>query len=384
MDKIEGSFDIGDPRMPMKQIKMPVSGALHADLARQSADGGLATQIDDTKISLKFGATKFSPLALNFDLGADKLNLDKYFPPQPAGEKAEPKSAGTAAAGEDKIDFSALKTLTLNGAIRVGQLQAHNVKVGDLRIPLHIAAGRLDAAPLTANLYEGTLNGAFSADAADNAVAIRQNLSGIRIGTLLKDAANKDVLDGRGNVALNVAAHGKTLGEMKKALAGTASLSLKDGAIKGIDLAQSFRDLKGKFGAKQDQTLASKAADKTDFSELAATFNIANGVAHNDDLAAKSPFLRLAGSGDIDIGASRLNYLLKASIVATSGGQGAKELENLKGITVPVRLTGPFDSPSWQIEFAGMAGAAAQAAIDQTKQKAQDKVKDKLKGLFGR
>jgi AsmA protein len=31
---------------------------------------------------------------------------------------------------------------------------------------------------------------------------------------------------------------------MKKALGGTASVSLKDGAIKGINLAQSLRDIK--------------------------------------------------------------------------------------------------------------------------------------------
>ena len=35
---------------------------------------------------------------------------------------------------------------------------------------------------------------------------------------------------------------------------------------------------------------------KTDFSEMSASFKIAGGVAQNDDLKAQSPFLRLGGA----------------------------------------------------------------------------------------
>jgi AsmA protein len=388
LEQIDGSFDISHPQMPMKQLKLPLAGTLHADLARQSADGRLTTQFDESKIDLKFGVAKFSPLTLSFDLDVDKLNLDKYLPPKKVAAKADEmpaaKPAGQAAASDDKLDFSALKSLDLNGAVHVGQLQAHNVKVGSLRLQARAANGRLDVAPLSANLYEGTLNGALSLNANGNVITMKQNLAGISIAPLLKDAAGKDILDGRGSVALDLTAHGQTVVEMKKALAGSASLSLKDGAIKGINLAQSFRDLKSKFGARQDSVIQNKPADKTDFSELTASFMINSGVAHNDDLSMKSPFLRLAGNGDIDIGASRLDYLIKASVVATVGGQGAQDLEHLKGLTVPVRLSGPFDNPTWKIEFAGMANEAVKAKVEETKQKAQEKIKDKLKGLFGR
>ena len=85
------------------------------------------------------------------------------------------------------------------------------------------AGGRLDVAPLSANLYEGTLNGAIALDSHGNTVALRQNLVGISIAPLLKDATGKDMLVGRGSVALDLTAHGKTMAEMKKALAGSAS-----------------------------------------------------------------------------------------------------------------------------------------------------------------
>jgi len=204
----------------------------------------------------------------------------------------------------------------------------------------------------------------------------------------MKDLANKDLVEGRGNVTLDINSHGDTVAAMKKALAGTAAVSLRDGAIKGINLAQSLRDLKGKLGAKQDSTQQAKAGDKTDFSELTASLKIANGIAHNEDLAMKSPFLRLSGTGDIDIGGGQMNYLAKASVVATSAGQGGQGLDQLKGLTVPVRVTGPFENLAYKIEFGSMVEDVAKAKLEEKKQevkaKVEDKVKDKLKGLFGR
>jgi AsmA protein len=383
LEKIVGNIDLASPQMPMKQLKLPLAGKLGADLAKQTAALELATQFDESKIATKVRVARFAPLALGFDLDIDQLNVDKYLPPKGKEEKA---------AKEDKLDFSALKGLDIDGVIRIGALQVSKLKLAKLNAKLNIANGRLDVAPLSVNLYEGTANGSLSLNANGNHLALKQNLAGVSINPLMKDLADKDLLEGRGNVALDVTSHGDSVAGMKKALGGTASLSLKDGAIKGINLAQSLRDLKGKLGAasgkREDSTQQAKAGDKTDFSELTASLKIANGVAHNEDLAMKSPFLRLAGAGDIDIGGGQMNYLAKASVVANATGQGGAGLEQLKGLTVPVRVTGPFESLSYKIEFGSMASDMAKAKVEEKKQevkaKAEEKVKDKLKGLFGK
>lgn len=381
LEKIAGSIDVAHPRMPMKQIKLPLAGNLRVDLARQSAALELATQLDESKIAAKLRVAKFAPLALGFDLDIDQINVDNYLPPK-----------GKEAAKEDKLDFSALKGLDVDGAIRIGSLQVSKLKLAKLNAKIAIAGGRLDVAPLSLNLYEGSANGSLSLNAAGNAVALRQNLAGISINPLMKDLADKDLLEGRGTVVLDINTRGDSVATMKKALAGAASLSLRDGAIKGINLAQSLRDLKGKLGAasgkREDATQQARAGDKTDFSELTASLKIANGVAHNEDLAMKSPFLRLAGAGDIDIGAGQMNYLAKASVVGTSAGQGGKDTDQLKGLTVPVRVTGPFENLAYRIEFGSLVADAAKAKVEEKKEevkaKLEDKAKDKLKGLFGR
>ena len=375
-----GELNVANPQMPMKSVKLPLTGGLRADIDGQTAAVHANTQFDESKIAAKVNVSRFSPLALGFDLDIDRLNVDKYLPPKPAA--AGGKEADKPAA-EKPFDFSALKGLNASGTVKIGQLQVSNVKASNVRLEVKAAGGKLDVAPMTANLYDGSLAGALSVNANNNHVAVKQNLANVNINPLMKDALDKDVLEGRGNVALDVATAGTTVTAMKKGLNGAASLNLKDGAIKGINLAKTFRETKAVFTTRKDAMQQAKQTEKTDFSELSATFRIANGVARNDDLSMKSPFIRLGGAGDINIGEDRMDYLAKASVVATAGGQGGKELEHLKGLTVPVRVSGPFDKLAYNIEFGGLVAEAAKAkAEEKVKEKVQEKAGGVLKGLF--
>ena len=71
------------------------------------------------------------------------------------------------------------------------------------------------------------------------------------------------------------------------------------------------------LGSQQAQ--AAEGKERTDFSELNATFAIKNGVAHNDDLDVKAPLFRVGGAGDIDVAKSTINYVVKAAVVAKEG-----------------------------------------------------------------
>jgi AsmA protein len=369
-------------------LRLPLAGNARADLAKSSAAGELSTKFDESSINARWSVLKFAPLAVAFDVDVDRINVDKYFPPKSGAAK----QAASAAGAEKPIDFSAIKGLDLRGTLKIGSLQAQNVKASNLRLTIRAAGGKLDISPMAANLYQGKLAGSLSVNANNSQIALKQNLDGVSVNPLMKDAIDKDLIEGRGNVALDVVTAGTTVTSMKKGLSGTARLALRDGAIKGINLAKTFREWKARINMKQDAIQQASKIDKTDFSELTASFRIARGVAHNSDLAAKSPFLRLGGAGDIDIGAGSMDYRLKASVVGTSGGQEGKELAQLKGVTVPVRVTGPFDHVAFQVQFAelatellkGQVDAKIQEQKEQLRRKAQEKIQDQLKGLFGR
>jgi AsmA protein len=344
----------------------------------------LAGKVGESNLRAKLAVNGFAKPAYGFDVDIDQLDLDKYLPPEPAGAKAP--AAGGAPAKEEPIDLAALKGLNATGSLRIGALKVQNIKSSNVRVDLKAKDGRVDLNPVSANLYQGTLNGSASVNAAGTpSVATRQNLNGVNIAPLLKDAVNFENLEGRGNIALDVTTQGATVGIMKKALNGTASVNLADGAYRGINIGETIRSAKSALGTlkgkPQPQTQAANTAQKTDFTEMKASFQIRNGVAHNEDLTMKSPLLRLAGAGDIDIGNDAINYLAKATVVGTSKGQGGAETYQLKGVTVPVKLTGPLGAPKYEIDYGALA---AEAAKQEVEKKAGELLQRKLPGLFGK
>ena len=359
-----------------------------------------SAKIDESTIKGKLGIGRAAAPSYSFDLAIDRLNLDHYLASsekkKPEPGKSEPPKKEEAK--EDApVDLSGLKGLNAKGQLQVGNLQVQGLKLANVKAEIRAANGRAEVSPHSANLYDGSLTGALSLDSNGNRIAAKETLSNISVGPLLRDFAQQDKLEGRGNIALDVTSAGPSVNAIKRALAGTAKLNLKDGAIKGVDLAGILRKTKSVLGRAGDQAgQAADSKDRTDFSELSASFAIKNGVAHNDDLDAKSPLLRVTGSGDIDIGKSSINYVAKPTVVASAKGQGGPELEQLSGLTVPVRLVGPFDAMKYEVDYRAVAGNLAQSRAgekvkegieknkDKIQEKVQDQVKDRLKGLIGR
>jgi AsmA protein len=323
----------------------------------------------------------------------DKLDLDRYLgaPEKQAKAKPEAKREKKQKEEDTPVDLSALKGINAKGRLQVGQLEVRGLKLAELNAQVSAANGRVTVAPHSAKGYEGALEGELTVDANRNEVALRETLKGVSIGPILRDFADQDRLEGKGDVALDVRTAGATVNAMKRNLDGTAKVLLRDGAVKGINLGEVIRKAQGMLGGGSSSPAQGQSAgegQKTDFTELSASFRIRNGIAHNEDLDAKSPLFRLGGAGDINIPASSLDYLAKASIVATSRGQGGKEREDLSGLTIPVRLTGPFDNLSYKVDTRGLARDAlksrAGGKVKERLEENKDKLEDKLKGLLGR
>lgn len=350
-------------------------------------------KLDESTIKGKAAMARAKVAAYEFDLNIDKLNLDRYL--ASSEKKQEKKDEPAKPAPKDKeadapVDLSGLKGLNAKGKVEIGALQVQGLKLAAVKTEIRAADGRAEVGPHSANLYEGSLAGNLMLDGNANRVAVKETLSNIAVGPLLRDFAQQDRLEGKGNVALDVNAAGKTVNAMKSALAGTAKVNLKDGAVKGVDIGAIITKARSALGSQQAQ--AADGKERTDFSELNATFAIKNGVAHNDDLDVKAPLFRVSGAGDIDVAKSAINYVVKAAVVATTKGQGGKERDDLAGLTVPVKLSGPLDAMKYEVDYRAVAGDLAKSkvggqakeAIEKNRGKIEDTVRDRLKGLIGR
>ncbi|WP_435627771.1 AsmA family protein [Candidatus Ferrigenium straubiae] len=365
-------------KLPGKSISSEMKGSVQVDAAKETVQANLAGGLLQSQVKARVGVNGFADPAIHFDVDVDQFDADLYLPKKPAGESKA--SAPKASEPEQPIDLSALRKLKLDGSLRIGALKVANVKSSNVRLDVKARNGQVNVAPLSANLYQGSMKGSLSVNAqATPSIAINQMLSGVNVAALTKDAADFDTLEGKGNIGMNLTMQGATVGAMKKALNGTMSLNLADGAIRGINIAKKLRDAQGMLGkgGASAQTQSANKDEKTDFSELKASFKVNNGVAHNDDLSLKSPLLRLSGNGDINIGNDSIDYVAKATLAKTLEGQGGKDA--VGGITVPVRVSGPFTNLKYTLDFGAMVGEAAKEKV---KTKLQDQLKEGLKGLF--
>lgn len=379
LPQLKASITATGPHLPGKSISGTLGGSAAVDGAKQTAKADLAGKIGESNIKAQFNVADFTPLALSFNLDVDQLDVDRYLPPKAAdagkgNEKGSGK--GEAAQPEKPFDLTALRNLKANGKMHFGSLKANNVKASNVRVDVRAGGGRVDLNPLTASLYQGKLSSAITINAAPAVptFAVKHNMSGINIGPFLQDLADNDTLEGKANIEVDATTQGNTVSAMKKALNGKAGMKVANGAIKGIDIPGTIRGVRSQLGAlRGEKTQQADKRQKTDFSELSATFNIRNGVAHNNDLSMKSPLLRAAGEGDINIGEDTINYLLKASIVGSLQGQGGRGVEQLRDVTVPVRVTGALDSPSYKIDLGAVATGAA-------KERVADEIQKRLGG----
>jgi AsmA protein len=144
LPKYGGEFDFVDPLMPVKNLKLPITGSLRGDLARGTAAGRLSARFDDSQIQAEFDVTRFDPLALAFDVDIDRLNADRY-----RAARSTPSAAAGAASlrgiakADEPIDLSALKKLDARGRLHIGQLQVADVKANNVRMEIRSAGGRL-------------------------------------------------------------------------------------------------------------------------------------------------------------------------------------------------------------------------------------------------
>lgn len=320
----------------------------------------LAAKVDDSQIMASLGITRYSDPIYSFNVNIDKLDADKYITKsdQPAAKSTD----------DTPIDLSALKKLNASGEAKIGWLKLANVKTQNVVIGIKAADGIATISPFSANLYQGSTNGILRVDArATPAIALKQDMKGIAIGPLLVDAINNNMLEGKGNLNVDITTSGNSINALKKALAGKAAVNLADGAVKGIDIAGTLRDVQSKVNIFKDKSsIGADQSKKTDFSELSATFDIKNGVAHNEDLTMKAPILRLGkgdSRGDIDIGNETINYLAKPTVVKSLKGQGGADLDALAGFAIPVKITGTFSSPKYGMDFASIGAAVAKSNL---------------------
>lgn len=280
---------------------------------------------------------------LRLRLNANTLHLDPWLPQPAAAQSAPPAAGGTQAAGSatastKEPDLRFMKSWKISGQIQVGDLHMRGLQMTSLRASVNGNGGQFRLDPLRFDLSGGQVSERASLDVRRYPARWTESMhiTGVKVGPILKALANMDMLEGTLQLDTDLKATGLLPDNAMKSMNGRGNFVMRDGSVKGFDIAGTMRNLTtlGRMGGPQ----------KTDFAQLSGSFVLNNGVAKNSDLFMASPLFRLTGEGVVNLPAGTFDYHVKPRLVGTLVGQG-DTLTVRKGLTVPLHIRGPFASP---------------------------------------
>lgn len=342
---------------------------LSAKAGDLSANGTLSVKLDGMRP------------ALGGSLSLPRLELDRYLPAPAASDPAAPApEVGPAGWSKERIDLSALKTADLDLTLQLAGLVLKGVEAGATTLTLKLTDGRLNAGLADTPLFGGMLGGKMTLDAGRQALSltVQANARGVQAEPLLTRFGGSDRLSGAMDGAIDIRTAGANQQELVGGLNGTGTVLFRNGAVKGINLAQIVRTAIGQGVNEPPQT---------DFAEMGGAFTLTDGIAATEDFHLLAPLLRVTGKGNVNLPSKRVDMRLSPRLVASLEGQGTIHAD-LDGVTVPVRVRGPFDNLSWTPDLSSAARAALKdpkkAREQLEKLKTKDGAKDVLKGLLGK
>ena len=409
------------------ELKVKAKG----DLQRVALDA-VDLKLDQSRLTGKLAVANFASPAIQFDLDLDRINADRYLPPpqgvnkKPRKKKRKGKSnnqkanrepaAASPGSASVLLPREFLRALNLDGELKVGRLEINKLKLTKVVFKAKAKNGKVSLNPLNANLYRGNYAGKVRIDATGKQpkVVFDEKLTNVQAGPLLRALSGEAPLSGKTFFTAKGSATGPDELSLRKTLNGNATFRFEDGKIHGVDLARLLCGGLGSIlgggdvdagallgsllnqavGKQSNRSQAGDPEGGTRFAELNGTMKIKQGVATNNDLRMRSPLLRVSGKGRANLVKERINYTVYASVVDSCEGQGAKD-KRLKGLEIPVKVSGKFSNLKYEPQWTELAGALdsqpqkSRANKNKKKKnkkkrrkKTEEQVEDALKGLL--
>lgn len=347
------------PLLPRGQLVANMEGALDGTLDDDQLNLRVAGKLDGSDMAITVSQYGFLKPRHEATVTIGKLDLNRYLP--------ETTDEAAVALFQDPrpIPLDWLDYVDLSGRVTIGELAFGRFRVNDVSASVLATPQQLALDQLSASIYQGRLEGSvrLAREEKKATLELKQKLNAMHIRPLLLDLFNFNRLDGVGSGEVDVKARGTSFAELRNTMSGTVAMSLSKGALSGIDLVAALKNLPSEL---KQWNGAANPNQKTTFSTLSASLQLEQGVARNQDLKLASQLVNVSGGGKLDLVQSIIDYTLDVQA-------NPHEFSRLKGVNVPLKITGPINSPVYALDFNAMVKGK------KTESEKQDALKQQLK-----
>lgn len=237
--------------------------------------------------------------------------------------------------------------------------------------------GQVTVEPFTFDIFGGRHNGWVEAQLGDRLEArVGMSLSNIDVAQLAAFGGAPRTVTGRLSGSGRFGASGPDVAAILSSARGVGEVAVTDGAIRGLDIVTAaVRVLAGAPAADATAAPASNEAGATApdapardgrnaaatsgrFDHIAATFALADGVIHTDDLALRAPDVTVFARGRVTLQSGaldgRADVVLSETLSAGAGRDLYRYTRAGNRIVLPATLGGTVARPTL-----GLAAAAA-------------------------
>lgn len=333
-------MNVRTPNFIESQALTEFSGELAMQWANQAWSlDRIDLTLDQTKIAGQFAYrfTEQAPL-YQFDLNLDHLNLDFY-----AAKATEPSLVLATQNGQDvatylplAVPVSTLRESKIQGRLAIGDLQAWQTQVQKVAVGINSNYGQMNLAPFDAQLYGGDWLSQLQVDVNQDTpqYKLKGRMNQVDAQAFLLDLLSYDQLSGQLHSRFDLTTQGSNLDAIKYHLNGLFSAELKDGVYRGLDVNKL---LAGRVSVE---------GDVTELDQLVLSGEAINGIYHIQQAELDSARFNARAFGRVHIPLAQIDSRLQLTYQ-----QPPEALAKLKGMQVPIKLTGPLREPKWQVEL---------------------------------
>ncbi len=374
----DGTFNYSDLAAPKSAaVKRSESKRHNANLRPQETAAiplivPRRMRIKDGTLNLETRGQK--PLRIS---GID-LSLEEFSSEQPFAYRAS-------------FDFPGLKTVSLEGRLEYKEqemlkLNETRLKIRDLALPVQgsvsglatvprvnlvLASDRLEALPVFQIL---SVFGLAPRDTeVSGPMGLRMTVTGpshslvTQVHGRFRDVKvhGKRALKGflNGSVSIRLPLGGTS--SVIRRLQGEGRLTARDGELTNVDLINKIQRVTGLMGFSQDER-----REVTTFKTLQAEFVIGNGLTDLKNLYLVNPQMEVTGGGTMTLDQPNLNLAIEAKLSAQASaragrGHATTFFKDGEGrVVVPLKITGPVERPSVNLDSAKMAQRGASRSLE--------------------
>lgn len=340
-ERIAGNLRLIHPRLSADNARASIAGTAlvnvrdaHSATVRVTATTGEDNVRFDTQIN------GIDPFNASVDISTKRLDVDRLMAP---------------AAANPEMPFAWLGGSILSGSFNLDNVVAGGLRIDSLRVPYTFAAGKLASNGHRVSLYGGTVAGSADYDIITRKLSLDERYDNVDLKAAARDSGRSLPLQGRLSGTAQINTTGASLASLMSNANGMMRVKFAQPVMVGIDLATALQQTRN-----ADATHRAQPGERTELADVSGNLGLRNGTYFTQSLAGRGNWLRFVANGEADPGKNTIDMLLQTTVLR---GAGPAAIKDLRGKTVPLRLSGALTQPDVRVDNAPARPAAVRAPV---------------------